>query len=86
MSVLFESTIGNFVVDLHCETAPKNCNNFLKLSSAGYYSFCNFFAVEEGFVAKCGSGREDCTGKQAAKSASLILFWREQDSSEASSF
>ena len=83
MSVLFESTIGNFVVDLHCETAPKNCNNFLKLSHSGYYSFCNFFSVEKGFVAKCGSGREDCTGKQEAKAASLILFGRAQDSTVA---
>jgi peptidyl-prolyl cis-trans isomerase-like 4 len=74
MSVLFESTIGTFVVDLDCETSPKNCNNFLKLSQCGFYTFCNFYSVERGFVAKSGSGREDLTGKSESQSAKSILF------------
>ena len=38
MSVLFETSLGDLVIDLETDTCPKTCENFLKLCKVYYYN------------------------------------------------
>lgn len=76
MSVLLETSLGDIVVDLDTDVAPKVCTNFLKLCQLKYYNDCHFFRVEAGFIAQAGdpenTGRggssvyRTCYGDQAS--------------------
>ncbi|TKY84558.1 hypothetical protein EX895_006460 [Sporisorium graminicola] len=54
MSVLLETSLGDIVIDLYTELAPRSCTNFLKLCSQHYYKFNAFFSVEKDFLAQTG--------------------------------
>lgn len=43
MSVLFETSLGDIVIDLEVENCPKTCENFLKLCKVYYYNLNAFF-------------------------------------------
>ena len=43
MSVLFETSLGDLVIDLETELCPKTCENFLKLCKVYYYNLNAFF-------------------------------------------
>lgn len=43
--VKFETTAGNFVVEVHREWAPVGAERFHELVSAGFYNECKFFRV-----------------------------------------
>jgi peptidyl-prolyl cis-trans isomerase-like 4 len=43
MSVLFETSLGDIVVDLEVDQCPRTCENFLKLSKVYYYNLNAFF-------------------------------------------
>jgi peptidyl-prolyl cis-trans isomerase-like 4 len=43
MSVLFETSLGDLVIDLEVEACPKTCENFLKLCKVYYYNLNAFF-------------------------------------------
>jgi peptidyl-prolyl cis-trans isomerase-like 4 len=43
MSVLFETSLGDLVIDLEVESCPKTCENFLKLCKVYYYNLNAFF-------------------------------------------
>jgi hypothetical protein len=43
MSVLFETSLGDLVIDLEVEACPKTCENFLKLCKMYYYNLNAFF-------------------------------------------
>jgi len=43
MSVLFETSLGDIVIDLETEACPKTCENFLKLCKVYYYNLNAFF-------------------------------------------
>ena len=43
MSVLFETSLGDIVIDLEVETCPETCENFLKLCKIYYYNLNAFF-------------------------------------------
>jgi len=43
MSVLFETSLGDIVIDLEVESCPKTCENFLKLCKVYYYNLNAFF-------------------------------------------
>lgn len=43
MSVLFETSLGDLVIDLEVEECPKTCENFLKLCKVYYYNLNAFF-------------------------------------------
>ena len=43
MSVLFETSLGDLVIDLEIESCPKTCENFLKLCKLYYYNLNAFF-------------------------------------------
>lgn len=46
MSVLFETSLGDIVIDLEVENCPKTCENFLKLCKVYYYNLNAFFNGE----------------------------------------
>jgi peptidyl-prolyl cis-trans isomerase-like 4 len=43
MSVLFETSLGDIVIDLETEACPRTCKNFLKLCKVYYYNLNAFF-------------------------------------------
>jgi peptidyl-prolyl cis-trans isomerase-like 4 len=43
MSVLFETSLGDLVIDLEVDQCPKTCENFLKLCKVYYYNLNAFF-------------------------------------------
>jgi hypothetical protein len=43
MSVLFETSLGDIVIDLEVEACPRTCENFLKLCKVYYYNLNAFF-------------------------------------------
>ncbi|KAG0232511.1 Peptidyl-prolyl cis-trans isomerase cyp6 [Actinomortierella wolfii] len=54
MSVLIETSVGDFVIDLHTAEAPTTCLNFLKLCKVKYYNFCCFHNVQRDFMVQTG--------------------------------
>lgn len=64
MSVLLETSLGDIVIDLHTDLAPRSCTNFLKLCSKHYYKLNAFFSVERNFLAQTGDPTN--TGKGGA--------------------
>ncbi|GAC73118.1 cl- channel CLC-3 and related proteins [Moesziomyces antarcticus T-34] len=64
MSVLLETSVGDIVIDLHTEAAPRSCTNFLKLCSKHFYKLNAFFRVEKDFLAQTGDPTN--TGKGGA--------------------
>ena len=54
MSVLLELNIGDIVVDLYTELAPKTCLNFLKLCKIKYYNFSPVYNVQKDFSFQTG--------------------------------
>ena len=46
MSVLFETSLGDIVIDLEVELCPKSSENFLKLCKVYYYNLNAFFNGE----------------------------------------
>ena len=54
MSVLLELNIGDIVIDLHSDLAPKACLNFLKLCKSKYYNFSPIYNVQKDFSFQTG--------------------------------
>lgn len=54
MSILIETNIGDLVIDLYIDKAPKICTNFLKLCKIKYYHFCAFFNIQKDYITTCG--------------------------------
>ena len=54
MSVLLETSLGDVVIDLYCEEAPKACENFLKLCKVKFYNNCLFYNVQKDYLAEAG--------------------------------
>jgi len=54
MSVLVETTLGEFVVDLLCEECPLAAKNFLKLCKAKYYNDVLIYNVQQNFMIQTG--------------------------------
>jgi cyclophilin family peptidyl-prolyl cis-trans isomerase len=52
--VKFETTAGDFVVEVNAEWAPFGAKRFLKLVHEGYFDECAFFRVMPGFVVQFG--------------------------------
>ncbi|KIY02402.1 peptidyl-prolyl cis-trans isomerase-like 4 [Fonsecaea multimorphosa CBS 102226] len=54
MSVILETSLGEIVIDLLVDNAPKCCENFLKLCKIKYYNFSPFHSVQKGFSCQTG--------------------------------
>ena len=52
--VRFETTAGNFVVEVHKDWAPLGADRFFQLCKEGFYNNTAFFRVVPGFVAQFG--------------------------------
>ncbi|GAA5860290.1 hypothetical protein JCM3774_000371 [Rhodotorula dairenensis] len=64
MSVLFETSVGDIIVDLETELCPILSLNFIKLCKAYKYNFCSFHNVIQDFIAQTGDPTD--TGKGGA--------------------
>ncbi|ETS81185.1 hypothetical protein PFICI_06187 [Pestalotiopsis fici W106-1] len=54
MSVLLETSLGDIVIDLLIDYAPKECENFLKLCKVKYYNFSPVHSVQPNFSFQTG--------------------------------
>ncbi|OAF65669.1 Peptidyl-prolyl cis-trans isomerase-like 4 [Intoshia linei] len=54
MSVTFETSLGDFTVDLYTKERPKCSFNFLKLCMVKYYNYCRFFCVQKDLAVQSG--------------------------------
>ena len=50
----FETSQGDFVVEVHRDWAPIGADRFYNLVKGGYYDECRFFRVIAGFMAQFG--------------------------------
>ncbi len=62
-SVEFETSLGNFVVELYPEKAPKTVANFLQYVKDGYYENTIFHRVMNNFMIQGGGFERDLTEK-----------------------
>lgn len=52
--VVFDTTKGDIVLEVHPDWAPVGAAHFLELVKAGFYDGAPWFRVIDGFVAQCG--------------------------------
>ncbi|KAH0567128.1 peptidyl-prolyl cis-trans isomerase sig-7 [Cotesia glomerata] len=71
MSVVIETTIGDFTVDLFTNERPQTCRNFLKLCKIKYYNWSLFHTVEREFIAQTGDPTG--TGKGGESVYGMVL-------------
>ncbi|GAA5849722.1 hypothetical protein JCM9279_001993 [Rhodotorula babjevae] len=62
MSVLFETSVGDIIVDLETEQCPILSLNFLKLCKAFKFNFCAFHNVVQDFIAQTGDPTDSGNG------------------------
>lgn len=62
--VKFETSKGDFVVDVQREMAPQGADQFYSLVNSGFYDECRFFRVLPGFMVQFGiNGNPDVQAK-----------------------
>lgn len=54
MSVIIETTLGDFTIDLFVKERPRACLNFLKLCKIKYYNYNLFHTINRNFIAQTG--------------------------------
>jgi len=64
-SVRINTTLGEFVVEMYTQHAPRTCRNFTELASQGYYNNTVFHRVIRDFMIQGG----DPTGTVRRRSA-----------------
>jgi cyclophilin family peptidyl-prolyl cis-trans isomerase len=62
--VAFETTRGNFVVDVHRDWSPHGVDRFHELVRSGYFTDVAFFRVVPGFVAQFGMHGDPSVNKR----------------------
>jgi peptidyl-prolyl cis-trans isomerase A (cyclophilin A) len=63
---LFETSAGNFVIEVRRDWAPNGADRFYNLVKNGFYDGCRFFRVVSGFMAQFGINGDP----------SIQSFWR----------
>lgn len=53
-SVMIETSLGEFVVDLYVDKCPLAAKNFLKLCKAKYYNGVLIYNVQQNFMIQTG--------------------------------
>ncbi|GAB7344315.1 hypothetical protein MBLNU457_2180t1 [Dothideomycetes sp. NU457] len=71
MSVLLESSLGDIVIDLFVDDAPKACENFLKLCKIKYYNYSPLYHIQPNFSFQTG----DPFGPQSKDSDGGSSIW-----------
>jgi len=59
--VKFETSCGDFLVDVQRKWAPKGADRFHELVTSGFYDECRFFRVVPGFVVQWGMNGDPVT-------------------------
>lgn len=59
--VKFETTAGDFTIEVHPDWAPRGAARFRELVEAGFFDGCRFFRVVPGFVVQFGMNGEPAT-------------------------
>jgi peptidyl-prolyl cis-trans isomerase-like 4 len=67
MSVIIQTTIGEFVIDLLVDKCPKSSANFLKLAKLKYYHWTCCHSLQTDFVASFGDPTETGKGGECAE-------------------
>jgi cyclophilin family peptidyl-prolyl cis-trans isomerase len=62
--IRFETTLGNFTVELYDDKAPVSAENFLKYVDEGFFDGTVFHRIVPGFVIQGGGFTEDMTQKK----------------------
>jgi cyclophilin family peptidyl-prolyl cis-trans isomerase len=62
--IRFETTLGNFTVELFDDKAPVSAENFLKYVDEGFFDGTVFHRIVPGFVIQGGGFTEDMTQKK----------------------
>ena len=62
--VIFETSLGNFTIELNREKAPATVENFLQYVNDGFYQDTIFHRVIDGFMVQGGGFTEDMVQKQ----------------------
>jgi peptidyl-prolyl cis-trans isomerase A (cyclophilin A) len=62
--VRFETTLGDFTIELFEKEAPETVENFLKYIDAGFFDGTIFHRIVPGFVIQGGGFTEDMTQKR----------------------
>ncbi|KAI9788235.1 MAG: Peptidyl-prolyl cis-trans isomerase cyp6 [Candelina submexicana] len=74
MSVLLETSVGDIVIDLLVDYAPRSCTNFLKLCKVKYYNFSPVYGIQKDFSFQTGDPiGPDSTGSNGGSSIWGIL-------------
>jgi peptidyl-prolyl cis-trans isomerase-like 1 len=69
-SVVVDTNMGQFTVELYWHHAPKACRNFLELANRGYYNGLTFHRIIQNFMIQ--GGDPTGTGRCASCSPSLL--------------
>ena len=64
----FQTTLGNFMVELHTADAPITCENFLAYANAGFFDGTIFHRVIPDFMIQGGGFTADMTQKKTRAS------------------
>ncbi|KAL9937451.1 hypothetical protein V8E36_003860 [Tilletia maclaganii] len=74
MSVLFETSVGDIVVDLETSLCPRASTNFIKLAKSYYYNYATFFSVQSRFLAQTGDPTNTGAGGESiwSRAASVL--------------
>lgn len=59
MSVLFQTSIGDIVIDLYTSHCPRTSLNFLKLCKIKHYNNALFYCIEKDFLVQVGDDSKD---------------------------
>ncbi|ORZ38117.1 cyclophilin-like domain-containing protein [Catenaria anguillulae PL171] len=70
MSILFETSLGDIVIDLYTDASPLACTNLLKLCKLKYFNFHLFFNVQRDLLIQ--SGDPTGTGKGGCSAWHLV--------------
>ncbi|KAN0041279.1 hypothetical protein ACTFIV_003816 [Dictyostelium citrinum] len=79
-----KTNLGDLNIQLHCDLAPKACENFLALSEKGYYNGVTFhrliknFMIQGGDPTGTGSGGQSIWGKPFKDEFSPLLKYNER--------
>ncbi|MBI2173115.1 MAG: peptidylprolyl isomerase, partial [Candidatus Aenigmarchaeota archaeon] len=60
--VIFDTSMGNFAVELLQDKAPQTTANFIRLAQSGFYDSTTFHRVIDGFMIQGGDPSGDGTG------------------------
>ena len=62
--IRFETTLGNFTIELYEDKAPVSAENFLKYVDEGFFDGTVFHRIVPGFVIQGGGFTEDMSQKK----------------------